>query len=109
MASTYKVLAQSFPAAVTLTEVYDVPDGSTAVISTIVVCNRGSTQTSFRISIQIDNAADDESQYLYYDTPIPGNDTFVATLGITLGADDRINVYAGAEQLSFNIFGAEIT
>lgn len=109
MADTFKVLAQSNPSAATLTDIYTVPSATSAVISTIVVCNRSAAATSFRISIQVANAADDNIQYLYYDTIIPGNDSFVLTLGITLAATDVIAVYATLATLSFNVFGAEIT
>jgi len=109
VADTFKVLAQSNPSAATLTDIYTVPSATSAVISTIVVCNRSAAATSFRISIQVANAADDNIQYLYYDTIIPGNDSFVLTLGITLAATDVIAVYATLATLSFNVFGAEIT
>ncbi len=109
MADTFKVLAQSNPTAATLTDIYTVPAATSTVISTIVVCNRSAAATSFRISIQVANAADDNKQYLYYDTIIPGNDTFVITLGITLATTDVIAVYATLATLSFNVFGVEVT
>jgi hypothetical protein len=109
MPNTYKSLAQSNPSAATLTDAYTVPASTSTVVSSIVVCNRSSAATQFRISVQVANAADDNKQYLYYDTVIPGNDTFVATLGITLAATDVIAVYATLSTLSFNIFGVELT
>jgi ribosomal protein S2 len=109
MADTFKVLAQSNPSAATLTDIYTVPGSTSTVVSTIVVCNRSAVATSFRISIQVANAADDNKQYLYYDVIIPGNDTFTLTLGITLATTDVIAVYATLATLSFNIFGSEIT
>jgi hypothetical protein len=42
MATTYKVLAQSAPAATTDTDVYTVPSATSSVISTIVIANRAS-------------------------------------------------------------------
>ena len=109
MANTYKVLAQSNPSAATLTDAYTVPAATSTVISTISVCNRSAVATSFRISIQVANVADDNKQYLYYDTIIAGNDTFVAQLGISLATTDVIAVYATLATLSFNIFGVELT
>ena len=109
MANTYKVLAQSNPSAATLTDAYTVPAATSTVVSTISVCNRSAVATSFRISIQVANAADDNKQYLYYDTIIAGNDTFVAQLGISLATTDVIAVYATLATLSFNVFGVEIT
>lgn len=109
MAVTQKVLAQSKPSATTLTDAYTVPASTQATISTIYVTNQSSTATTFRISVAVAGLADTSKQYLYYDIPINGNDTFAATVGITLGAADVIRVYATLANLSFNIFGVEIT
>jgi hypothetical protein len=109
MANTYKILGQSKPAAATSTDLYAVPAQKSATISTITVCNQSATATSFRISVAVAGAALDPIQYLYYDVAIAGNDTFVATLGITLAATDKVRVYATLATLSFNLFGAEIS
>jgi hypothetical protein len=108
MAETLKVLAQLTPSATTLTDCYTVPGATKAAISSISVCNR-STAATFRISVAIAGAANDNKQYIYYDTPIPANETLMATVGISLGAADVIRVYASSANLSFNIFGIEIT
>lgn len=102
-------MAQSNPSAVTLTDAYTVPSSTQTVISSITVSNRSATATSFRISLAINGAANSNEQYLYYDLPIAGNDTFAFTLGVTLDAADVIRVYATLATLSFNIFGVEIT
>lgn len=109
MAQTYKVLGQSAPAATTLTDLYTVPGGTSTAASTLVVCNRSATGTTFRASVAVGGAADATSQYLYYDVTIVGNDTFCATLGLTLAATDKVRVYAGAATLTFSLFGVEIT
>lgn len=108
MAETHKVLGQVAPSATTLTDAYTVPGATRAVVSTVVVCNRSSVATSFRISVAVGGAADANKQYLHYDVAIPGNDTYTATIGITLGAADVIRVYATLATLSFNVFGVEI-
>lgn len=107
MAFTPKVLGQSNPVATTLTDAYTVPALTTTTVSTIVVANRSAVGTSFRISVAVAGAADNNAQYLYYDVPIGGNDTFAATLGVTLGIADVVRVYATLATLSFNIFGIE--
>lgn len=108
MATTLKILGQAKPTATTLTDLYQVPLATTCTVSTIWVCNQSSTATTFRISIAIAGAADATQQYLYYDVAIAGNDTFAATCGIALGAQDKIRVYAGAATLSFNAVGVEV-
>lgn len=109
MANTIKVLAQSAPSATTLTDVYTVPSATTAVVSSLVVCNRGGTATTFRISVAVAGAADATKQYLYYDVAIAANDTFVATIGLTLGTADVVRAYAGNANLSVNVYGEEVT
>lgn len=109
MADTFKVLAQSNPSATTLTAAYTVPGATSSVISSIVISNRSATATSFRIAIAVAGAADNNSQYIFYDTPIDGNATITATLGVGLATTDVVRVYATLATLSFSIFGVEVT
>ena len=109
MADTLKVLAQSNPVAATLTDAYTVPAATSTTVSSVVVANRSAVATTFRISVAVAGAADAAQQYLYYDMAISGNDTFVATIGISLAATDVVRVYATLATLSFSIFGVEIT
>lgn len=109
MATANKVLGQSKPGAATLTDLYTVPGATSTVASTITVCNQSSVATSFRISVAPAGAADTASQYLYYDVAIAGNDTFAATIGITLATTDVVRVYNTLATLSFSLFGVEIT
>jgi len=109
MAQTSKILGQSNPTAATLTDLYTVPASTETVVSTIVVANRSATSTSYRISFAVAGAADDNKQYSHYDVVIQGNDTHTITIGITLGAADKIRVYATLATLSFSAFGVEKT
>jgi hypothetical protein len=109
MAEINKVLGQVAPAATSLTTLYTVPAATYTVASSVVVCNRAATPTTFRISIAVAGAADATKQYLYYDVPISKNNTFVATIGMTLAATDLVRVYAGNANLSFTLLGVEVT
>ena len=109
MAETPKVLGQLNPAAATLTTIYTVPSVTSAVVSTITVANRSGVDTTFRIAISPGGDGISDEHYLYYDIPIPGNDTFAATIGISLDAADVIRVRATLATLSFNVFGIERT
>lgn len=109
MATTQKVLGQAKPSAATLTTLYTVPAATTVVCSTLTVCNQSATATAFRVSVRIAAAADTPAQYLYYDIAIPGNNTFAATFGITLGATDVVSVYNTLATCSFSLFGVENT
>ena len=109
MATTYKVLGQSAPSATTETDLYTVPALTSAVASSIIVCNRGTTQATFRVSIAVGGSATANKDYVYYDLLIAGNDTFIATIGLTLATTDKIRVYSGNSSLSFQVWGTEIS
>lgn len=109
MATTLKVLGQAAPSATTLTTIYTVPALTSTACSSIVVCNRSATATSFRIAVQPAGASISNQHYLYYDVTIAGNDTFIATIGISLATTDVVSVYAGLATLSFSLFGQENT
>ena len=109
MPTVYKNLGQSNPVSGTLTTLYTVPSATSTVCSSISVCNQGSTDTTFRVSVAIGGAADTTAQYLYYDMAISAKDTFIATIGITLATTDIIRVYSGNSLLSFLLFGSELT
>ena len=101
--ATIKVLGQLSPAATTLSTLYTA--SAATVCSSIVICNRSATQTTFRVAIRPAAAAISNEHYLYYDITLAGNDTFIATIGITLAATDLVSVYATDATLSFNLFG----
>lgn len=108
MAETRKVLGQSALAAATLTDVYTVPGATQAVVSSVTICNRGAA-TTFRLAVAVAGLADTAKQYIYYDVALPANDTFIATVGVTLGAADVIRAYAASANVSANVYGVEIT
>lgn len=105
---TVKVLAQVKPAATTLTTAYTVPASTSTTMSSIVICNTSASVSYFRISVCVAGAADDLKQYLYYDLPLDSNDTFIATIGLTLAATDVIKVRSSDGNLAFNFSGIEI-
>lgn len=107
MVNTIKVLGQVAPGAASQTTLYTVPALTSTVCSSVVVCNRSATATSFRIAVQPGGAGLANQHYLYYDVTIAGNDTFIATIGITLATTDLISVYATLATLSFNLYGQE--
>jgi len=109
MADTYKVLAQSNPLATTLTDIYTVPSGKMAVVSSITVCNRdGAVALAYRIAVAVAGSADNNKQYLFYDSALAANTTDKHVLGISLNQTDVIRVYVDNATASFNVFGLEV-
>jgi hypothetical protein len=108
VASDYKCLGQSAPAATTSTDLYTVPAATKCVVSSIVICNRGAAGT-FRVSVAVAGAVLATKQYIYFDVSIAANETFIATIGLGLDSTDVIRVYASSGDMSFSAFGVEIT
>lgn len=109
MATSYKVLGQVAPTATTNTNIYTVPAGTEAVISTIFVCNRGGTAATYRIAIRKNGNAISNEHYIAFDPIILANDSIAITVGTTLNAEDVVTVYASTSNMSFNVFGSEIS
>jgi glucose-6-phosphate dehydrogenase assembly protein OpcA len=109
MPTTYKVLAQSAPSATTNTDIYTVPSATQTVVSTIVVANRATASATYRIAIRLNGATLANQHYIAYDVTVGASDSTTITIGITLDPAEVITVYASTANLSFNIFGAEIT
>lgn len=109
MAEALKVLGQLSPSANTLTDLYTVPVLTSASVSSISICNRNASAVQVRISIAAAGAADTDKQYLYSDITVQGNDTFIATIGITLATLDVIRARATATLVAFQVFGVEVT
>ena len=107
MTDVIKVLGQVNPSATTTTDLYTVPDLTQTTVSSLVICNFGSNQGTFRVSVHVGGAAADNKQYLYYDKTLAANETFSAVLGLTLNQSDVVKVYASNTGLSFNMFGVE--
>ena len=108
MSSTYKILGQAAPSATTNTDVYTVPAATQAVVSTINVANRGSSDGTFRIAVRPDGDAVTNKHYIAFDTPILANDSIPVTIGVTMNAADVITAYCSSADMSINVFGTEI-
>ena len=109
MAQTHKVLGQINPAAATLTTLYTVPGATSAICSTLSVCNTSSTGTTYRVAVRIAGEAIAVQQYLVYDNTIAGNDSVFLTLGVSVAATDIVSVYSATNTLAFSVFGVELT
>jgi len=109
MANTYKVLGQSAPSATTDTDVYTVPSATESVISTVVIANRDTSDATYRIAVRPDGATIANEHYVAYDITVGAGDSTALTLGITMNAADVLTVQASTADLSFSVFGSEIS
>ena len=110
MAERYKILGQVAATANTTHNVYTVPAATQAVVSSIVIVNRNNAANcTYRVAAQQAGAALANQHYVAYDAPIAALDTVALSLGITLGNTDVISVYSANSNLSFSVFGTEIT
>jgi len=109
MALSYKILGQSSPTAATNTDLYTVPTATSAIVSTLAVCNQNSSAVSYRVAARKSGAAIATQHYVVYNTTIPANDTVTLTFGMALAATDIITIYANSASVSFTLFGTEVT
>lgn len=110
MATSYKILGQVSPTANTANTVYTVPAATSAVVSTINICNLDGVNRTFRVAAVKSGDALANKHYLAYEAVVPLNDSISITIGVTLGANDSISVFANSTaNLAFSVFGSEIT
>ena len=113
MPTAYKILGQTLPTANTLSNVYVVPTSTSAIVSTITICNQSSANANVDIIIRPVNEALATKHYLLRGVTIPRADTLILSPGLTLNsavilAANNIN-YEGSANISFNAFGVELT
>lgn len=106
MATSYKILGNSIPAAGVMTTLYS-PSGVMAVGSTLVICNQGVT-TTVQAAVSPGGAALANSQYILYNTTVNQYDSLYLTIGMTLASTDVVRVSSVSGQTSFVLFGSEI-
>ncbi|MBT9156959.1 MAG: hypothetical protein DDT37_01956 [Firmicutes bacterium] len=108
MSETLRVLGQAAPAATTDVNVYTVPAARATVVSSLVVCNRGTAAGTFRVAVRPAGAVIASLHYLYFGTSLAASSTLTATLGLTMAATDVVTVHASSADFSFSLFGAEV-
>lgn len=84
--------------------------GSDTVISSIVICNTGTTAATYRIAINAASATFAAGRYKVYEATIAGNDTIALTLGLVLDPAARyLNVSSSSTAVEFSAYGEENT
>lgn len=113
MPTTYKVLGQvatSVLGANTEGTLYTVPSATSAVVSSLVICNQAGTAATFRIAVRpaADGSTTDK-HHIVYGTTVAASDSTVITMGLTLAAGDKIQVRGSSATMSFSAYGSEIS
>jgi len=109
MTNTLLVLAQAYPLATTLTDIYVVPPSTSVSVTSIFICNQGSQSIYFNISVAVGGSFDSPVQYIFYNLFLDAYDTFATSVDLSLASKDVIRVYSTLGTASFSIFGVQIT
>lgn len=95
----------------TYTTLYNTTASSSAVLSTIAICNAASADATYRVGIT-DSATDPSlttGQFIAYGSTVAGNDTTFISVGVALGNNKFIRVSSSSASVNFNAFISEIT
>ena len=107
MAVTY--ITKQNASAATEQTLYTVPTVVVSKIVSIFVTNRSATDTTFTIAHNVGGGATANTDYLYKDTPLPGNGVFLVTTPIFANTADKIKVTSGSSNVTFSLYAQETT
>ena len=83
---------------------------TSTIISSIVVCNAGSSSQTFSIGVNTATATFAAGKYVVFQAVITANDTIALTLGVVLDPTARfLNVSSSSADVNFSAYGAENT
>lgn len=110
MATIYKnAQVQGTASTGTYATLYNTGASTTAVISSLVICNTAGSTGTYRIGIMGSAGTPAAANWLVYDNVVAANDTVVLTLGVTLGNTQFIRVSSSANTLTFSAYISEIS
>jgi len=122
MANVYRCISQTYLANATAVDIYTVPASTSALVSTIFVCNQTSGNLTFSIALRSGTAANagstatlgssasiSTSAYLFFGNTVYANSSVVLTAGVTATAAEVITASASAAGLSIVLCGTLIT
>jgi hypothetical protein len=112
MPNTYKRLGAINPSANTQTNVYVVPAATSAVVSSITICNQSASNASFSLALMSAsefNVSAPAATFIVRGATVPAADTIVLTMGLTANANSVFVANTNLANLSFRMFGSEIS
>lgn len=112
MATAYKTQQLVGSGTITsYTNLYATGASTTAVVSSIIICNEAASAVTVRIGISPTNGttAPASGKFLVYDRSVPANDTLILNLPLTMGNTAYLNCSSSASTVSFTASVAEIS
>jgi len=88
---------------------YSTGAATTAVISTILICNTSAVSATYRIAIMGSAGTPLAENWLVYDSVVAGNDTLGLTWGVTMDNTKFMRVSSSADTVAFSASIAEIS
>lgn len=110
MATSYKVLGQvqGTAAVGTYADLYTVPTATSAVVSTIAICNQAASPMTYRIAVA-STSSPSTAEFIAYGSTVAANETVFLTIGLTLPAGKKLVISSSANTSSFGAFGSELS
>ena len=111
MAKTYKILGNiaGLGTITSYSTLYNTPSSTSAVISTITICNQTTSSVTYRLGIASSETSPSTSEFLAFGATVAANDTVALTLGVTLQAGKYLRASSSSASVSFIAFGSELT
>lgn len=107
MATVTKVLGQLAPGPSTVSAVYTVPSGKSAVVSTLVAAETGGAPSFVQVFVGVNGASAITASALLYGVPLEANAHLGVTEGWTLGPGDVLYAGSTTGNVTFTLFGEE--
>jgi hypothetical protein len=93
----------------TYSTLYSTGASTTAVVSSILVCNEAAASVTVRIGLAASAATPASGAFLVYDRVVPANDTLILNLPVTLGNTTFIRTSSSAATCSFTAAVGEVS
>lgn len=108
MTINYKILGQSSSQENLNVVLYTVPDLKQAIISNLFICNIGNS-TTVKVAIVPSGSSVQNQNYVIYNLNVDQYDTIPSLAGVTLDTGDQLIVIAATSEVSFSLFGSELS
>lgn len=86
-----------------------VPASTSAVTSSIIICNRAATSATYSLAYSAGTTYASTNDYIVFGATIPAYDSIMLTIGITLATTTYLLFSASATTVNAIAFGTEIT